>query len=159
QPFVGQRNRPPLRHGAAGCRGRDPSRNQGMGGWHIACGTRRVAAASPCVAAAEYVPHRPHETVLYGILREHLATFLAHTESMYAAPLPKYVVETFEHYLAWGTSRAGFCAAIAGDVAMMCWSHSPARPGGFAQAAARAGCATRRRNSSIASCPTCRSDS
>jgi len=46
--------------------------------------------------------------VLYGIVREHLATFLAHTERSYAAPLPKYVVDTFEHYLACGDVAAGF---------------------------------------------------
>jgi ribosomal protein S27E len=46
--------------------------------------------------------------VLYGIVREHLATFLALTERAYAAPLPKYVVDTFEHYLACGDVAGGF---------------------------------------------------
>jgi hypothetical protein len=46
--------------------------------------------------------------VLYGIIREHLATFLAQTESIYTAPLPKYVVDTFEHYLACGDLARGF---------------------------------------------------
>jgi hypothetical protein len=50
------------------------------------------------------------------ILREHLATFLGHTERTYAAPLPKYVVDTFEHDLTvrspvpkvhWLTGRNG----------------------------------------------------
>jgi hypothetical protein len=50
----------------------------------------------PPVAPAHYVPRRPHDTVLYGIVREHLASFLAHTERAYAAPLPKYVVDTFD---------------------------------------------------------------
>jgi pyocin large subunit-like protein len=56
-------------------------------------------ARSPLATAEEYVPRRPHDTVLYGIVREHLATFLAHTERAYAAPLPKYVVDTFDRYL------------------------------------------------------------
>ena len=34
-------------------------------------------ARSALPSAAEYVPRRPHETVLYGIVREHLASFLA----------------------------------------------------------------------------------
>jgi len=63
---------------------------------------------SPLTSAAEYVPRRPHETVLYGIVREHLATFLAHTERMYAAPLPRYGVDAFEHHLACGDVAAGF---------------------------------------------------
>ena len=46
--------------------------------------------------------------MLYGIIRVYLATFLAHTESTYAAPLPKYVVDTFEHYLACGDVAVGF---------------------------------------------------
>ena len=33
-------------------------------------------ACSARASAAAYVPRRPHETVLYGIVREHLATFL-----------------------------------------------------------------------------------
>jgi hypothetical protein len=65
-------------------------------------------ARSSLPSAAEYVPRRPHETVLYGIVREHLATFLAQTERAYAAPLPKYVVDTFEHYLGCGDLAGGF---------------------------------------------------
>ena len=43
-----------------------------------------------------------------GLVREHLATFLGHTERTYAAPLPKYVVDTFEHYLTCGDPSQGF---------------------------------------------------
>jgi Transposase zinc-binding domain len=65
-------------------------------------------ARSRLASAAEYLPRRPHDTVLYGIVREHLATFLAHTERAYAAPLPKHVVDTFEQYLACGDVACGF---------------------------------------------------
>jgi len=47
------------------------------------------AAAVP--SADIYVPHRPHDTVLYGLVREHLATFLAYAARTYVAPLPRYV--------------------------------------------------------------------
>jgi hypothetical protein len=71
-----------------------------------------VSTSSPArsllASAAEYIPRRPHDTVLYGIVREHLATFLAHTERSYTAPLPKYVVDAFEHYLACGDVARGF---------------------------------------------------
>jgi len=63
---------------------------------------------SPLAPAAAYVPRRPHETVLYSIVRDHLATFLAHTERTYAAPLPKYVVDAFDHYLGCGDLAGGF---------------------------------------------------
>lgn len=63
---------------------------------------------SPLASAAEYVPRRPHDTVRYGIIREHLATFLARTERTYAVPLPKYGVDAFEHHLACGDVAAGF---------------------------------------------------
>jgi hypothetical protein len=46
--------------------------------------------------------------VLYGIVRDHLTTFLAHTERSCAAPLPKYVVDTFDGYLACGDLARGF---------------------------------------------------
>jgi Putative transposase len=72
--------------------------------WHTGCGVRRVStpsrARSSLASAAEYVPRRPHDTVLYGIVRKQLATFLAHTERTYTASLPKYVVDAFEHYFA-----------------------------------------------------------
>jgi hypothetical protein len=58
--------------------------------------------------------------VLHGIVRVYLATFLAHTERSYAAPLPKYGVDTFEGYLACGDVAAGLlrchCGACGHDV-------------------------------------------
>jgi putative addiction module component (TIGR02574 family) len=55
--------------------------------------------------AAEYLPRRPQDTVLHRLVREHYATFVAHTEATYAAPLPRYVPDAFERYLACGTER------------------------------------------------------
>jgi hypothetical protein len=40
--------------------------------------------------AAEYVPRRPQDTLLHRLVREHYATFVAHTEATYAAPLPRF---------------------------------------------------------------------
>ena len=67
-----------------------------------------MALTSPFVSPAEYVPRHPHDTVLYGLVLQHLATFLEHTERTYAAPLPKYVVDTFEDYLTCGDLSQGF---------------------------------------------------
>jgi hypothetical protein len=57
-------------------------------------------ARSPLAPAEDDVPRRPHDTVLYGLVREHLATFLAHTERSYTAPLPQYVVDTVQAHKA-----------------------------------------------------------
>ncbi len=80
-------------------------------------------ASSPSAAlapASTYLPRRPHETVLYAIVREHLATFLEHTACTYKAPLPRYVVNAFEHYLGCGDVARGFlrchCGGCGHDV-------------------------------------------
>ena len=80
-------------------------------------------ASSPSAAlapASTYPPRRPHETVLYAIVREHLATFLEHTACTYKAPLPRYVVNAFEHYLGCGDVARGFlrchCGGCGHDV-------------------------------------------
>src|SRR5436190_22453875 len=65
-------------------------------------------ARSTLASTAEYVPRRPHDTVLYGIVREHLATFLEHAERTYATPPPSYVALAFEGYLACGDLARGF---------------------------------------------------
>ncbi len=51
-------------------------------------------------ASTSYTPRRPHDTVLHRLVREHYATFVAHAEATYAAPLPRYVTDAFERYLA-----------------------------------------------------------
>lgn len=74
----------------------------------------------PAAKAAEYVPRKPQDTVLHRLVREHYATFVAHTEATYAAPLPRYVVNAFERYLACGDFSRGFvrchCDACRHDV-------------------------------------------
>ena len=65
--------------------------------------------------APEYVPRRPHETVLYRLVQEHLATFLQYAEHTYAAPLPAYVVDTFESYLVCGALSQGFVRCHCND--------------------------------------------
>ncbi len=41
-------------------------------------------------------------------MREHYATFVAHAEATYAAPLPRYVTDAFERYLACADFSRGF---------------------------------------------------
>lgn len=62
-------------------------------------------AMHACMArlAPAYSPRRPTETVLYGVVREHLETFLTHARDSYAKPIPKYVEREFRAYLNWAT--------------------------------------------------------
>lgn len=49
-----------------------------------------------------YIPRRLQDTVLYTIIRERLSTFADHAARSYSAPLPKDVIDPFEHYLGCG---------------------------------------------------------
>jgi hypothetical protein len=65
-----------------------------------------VAALAPA-----YRPRRPTETILYAIVRDHLATFLAHAHETYSAPLPRYVQQELRGYLRCGVFAHGFVRA------------------------------------------------
>ena len=58
--------------------------------------------------AAPYLPRRPQETVLYGIVKDHLDEFLQHARDAYQAPLPKYVENEFRNYLSCGDFSRDF---------------------------------------------------
>ncbi|MGH7283011.1 MAG: transposase [Polyangiaceae bacterium] len=61
--------------------------------------------------APAYRPRKPTETLLYGVVREHLATFLAHACETYQAPLPRYVQNELRGYLRCGVFAYGFVRA------------------------------------------------
>ena len=61
--------------------------------------------------ASSYKPRKPTETVLYRVVRDHLATFLAHAEDSYSAPLPRYVRDELMGYLRCGVFAHGFTRA------------------------------------------------
>ncbi len=58
--------------------------------------------------APAYLPRRPTETVLYGLVREHLASFLAFTREHYEGGLPGYVERELRAYLKCGVFAEGF---------------------------------------------------
>jgi hypothetical protein len=58
--------------------------------------------------ARPYFPRRPHETVLYGLVKEHWRDFFEHAREAYEAPLPKYVEDEFRGYLRCGDFARGF---------------------------------------------------
>ena len=63
------------------------------------------------VLAHAYRPRRPTETVLYGVVRDHLETFLARARETYEAPLPRYVEQELRGYLRCGVFAHGFVRA------------------------------------------------
>ena len=52
--------------------------------------------------APAYVPRRPTETVLYGLVRENLESFLAYAREHYEGGLPRYVEAELRAYLDCG---------------------------------------------------------
>jgi hypothetical protein len=80
--------------------------------------------------AAPYLPRRPTETVLYGLVREHLESFLQHARETYDGGLPRYVEQELRAYLKCGVFSHGFtrcrCDACGHDllVAFSCKTRS-----------------------------------
>ena len=50
-------------------------------------------------APRKYQQRRPEATVLYGIIKEHLESFLTHAHESSSKRLPKYVENEFRRYL------------------------------------------------------------
>ncbi len=63
------------------------------------------------VLAAPYLPRRPTETVLYGLVRQHLESFLAYARERYDGGLPRYVEHELRAYLKCGVFSEGFSRA------------------------------------------------
>jgi len=59
------------------------------------------------VLAPAYLPRRPTETVLYGIVRQNLASFLAYAREHYDGGLPRYVEQELRAYLKCGIWSEG----------------------------------------------------
>jgi hypothetical protein len=69
-----------------------------------------AAAAAP--RATAYRPRRPQNTVLHRVVRDHFETFLAQTGRLNKRPLPRYVIQEFEKYLACGDLARGHVKVV-----------------------------------------------
>ena len=69
----------------------------------------------PTSLAGAYRPRRPQDTLLHELVREHFPTFLVHTNRVYTRPLPRYVVQEFEKYIACGDISRGFTRCVCAD--------------------------------------------
>ena len=61
--------------------------------------------------APPYAPRRPTETLLYGVVREQLETFVRWARETYDKPLPRYVENELRAYLRCGVFAHGFLRA------------------------------------------------
>lgn len=59
-----------------------------------------------------YRQRRPERTVLYGLVQEHLESFLRHTQEASGKRLPAYVEKEFRAYLECGIHAYGFAQAV-----------------------------------------------
>ncbi len=76
--------------------------------WH---GTREARCPFVASLAPAYLPRRPTETVLYGLVRQNLESFLAYAREHYDGGLPRYVEQELRAYLKCGVFSEGFVRA------------------------------------------------
>jgi hypothetical protein len=75
-----------------------------------------VLRAAPA-HAVRYERRRPEETILHGLVREHLETFLAQVEATTGTGLPGFVKDEFEAFLECGILAHGFLRVRCADCA------------------------------------------
>ena len=68
----------------------------------------RHPGAATATLPREYRRHEPEKTVLYGIIQEHLETFLARPWLNGGPGYPRFIEEEFRHYLDCGLLSRGF---------------------------------------------------
>ena len=97
------------------CPGQDHAR-QTLGIPRAPAGTRAAKHGTPWPSSRPptYLPRRPTETVLYGLVRQHLESFLAHAREHYDGGLPRYVEAELRAYLDCGVFARGFTRAHCG---------------------------------------------
>jgi hypothetical protein len=69
---------------------------------------RKPALRAAPAHTVQYERRRPEQTILYCLVREHLATFLAQVEARTGTGLPRFVKDEFEAFLECGILAHGF---------------------------------------------------
>jgi hypothetical protein len=62
-----------------------------------------------------YAQHHPERTVLFGLVRDHLESFLAHARRAYRRAVPRYAEQELRAYLKCGIHAHGFARARCAD--------------------------------------------
>ena len=82
---------------------------------------RRPAREGACAARPapprplHHERHRPEQTTLYRLVRQHAASFIAHTEASTGAELPRFIKEEFDAFLECGILAHGFLRLRCGE--------------------------------------------
>ena len=70
---------------------------------------RRCPPNGGCAGApVHYERHRPEQSTLYRLLRQHAQSFFAQTEETTSASVPQFVKDEFEAFLSRGILAHGF---------------------------------------------------
>jgi Transposase zinc-binding domain len=75
----------------------------------------RQPQRAPDGAPIHYECHRPQQTTLYRLVRQHAATFSAQAEDAACADLPHFVKDEFDAFVACGILAHGFLRLRCGD--------------------------------------------
>ena len=75
----------------------------------------RQPQRAPDGATVYHKPHRPEQTTLYQLVRQHAASFIAHTEASTGAELPRLIKDEFDAFLECGILAQGFLRLRCGE--------------------------------------------
>jgi len=89
--------------GQASLRAPATRRIRSRNAWYATRQWTLVAALAP-----PYSPRRPTGTVLYGLVRQHVESFVAHAREHYEGGLPRYIEAELRAYLRCGVFSEGF---------------------------------------------------
>ena len=68
----------------------------------------RPPQRAPDGARLHYERHRPELTTLYRLVRQHAASFIAHTDASTGSELPRFTKDEFDAFLECGILAHGF---------------------------------------------------
>jgi hypothetical protein len=68
----------------------------------------RPPQRAPASAPLHYERHLPEQTTLYRPVKQHAASFIAHTEANTGSELPRFIKGEFEAFLECGILAHGF---------------------------------------------------
>ena len=111
----------------------------------------------PDGAPLHYEYHRPEQTTLYRLIRQHAASFIAHTEAGTGSALPRFIKDEFDAFLECGILAHGFlrprCGQCGHGKRLGAPSASPSPSRRARSASAGRGCSS---GSSTSTCSTAR---
>ena len=84
----------------------------------------RQPQRAPDGAPLYYERHRPEQTMLYRLVQQHAASFIAHTEASTGSELPRFIKDEFDAFLECGILAHGFLRLRCGECATTSLDHA-----------------------------------